>query len=170
MSPFWIEAKAGSPNISVSCYEPQEKGEIIQSFNSRGQLPCKFLGTKEVRRFPFTKKNAKILIRGQMARKVLGKVSSDYINKEFNSDRIGLWHQPLRAEYCFSWKDLKFGLKCQILPLYYSTMSFRSHLRILVNVVFEVIVLREHWLRNDVIKLDRDCREQRCFGGLCYPC
>lgn len=52
----------------------------------------------------------------------------------------------------------------------YSTINFRSHLGILVYVVFEVIVLCKHWLGNDVIKMDRDCWEQRCFGGLGYPC
>ena len=52
----------------------------------------------------------------------------------------------------------------------YAYTGLMSYLGMLVNVVLEVVILRQHWLGNDVIKLDRDRWEQRCFGRLCYPC
>lgn len=39
-----------------------------------------------------------------------------------------------------------------------------SHLRIFVDIVLEVIILRENRLRDDIIELNRDRRKQRCFG------
>ena len=43
------------------------------------------------------------------------------------------------------------------------------HLGILVDVILEVVIFSDHRLGNNVIKLDGNRWEQRCFGGLCDP-
>lgn len=127
MSPFLIEAMAGSPNISVSCYETEK--EKVERYSARTTQ----------NRANFGNSRAKTLLQ-----------SSDW----------KVW----KTKRKFHVKNVKFY------RYIYSSISLVSHLGILVNVVLEVIILREYGLRNDVIKLDRDCWKQRCFGGLCYPC
>ena len=58
----------------------------------------------------------------------------------------------------------------KFVDILYSYTGLLSYLGMLVNVVLEVVILRQHRLGNDVIKLDRERWEQRCFGRLCYPC
>jgi hypothetical protein len=94
---------AGFPRAILAVIHAQKRIALrsrmkIERFHSRGQQPCKFIGTKE----------------------------SDYIRKEFNSHRIGLVHQHARRfivlEHQYGCRDVmyKHKIKRDIYAFLYS--------------------------------------------------